>query len=59
MKKINKKYIIPVAVASLSWLGYGCSDFEYINTNPDATTTATPAMLATGQLWKEIGRAHV
>lgn len=53
MKKINK-YILSVAVIASSWLGYGCNDFDYINTNPDATTSATPAMIATGQLWKAL-----
>ena len=53
MKRINK-YLLPVVVTAISWLGYGCNDFEYINTNPDATTTSTPAMLATGQLWKAL-----
>lgn len=53
MKKINK-YILSVAVIASSWLGYGCNDFDYVNTNPDATTSATPAMLLTGQLWKSL-----
>ena len=28
----------------------GCDDFETVNTNPDASTTVTSAMLATGLL---------
>jgi hypothetical protein len=31
-------------------LASSCSDFTELNTNPDATTVVTPAMLATGQL---------
>ena len=31
-------------------MAYSCSGFDEINTNPDSATTATPGMLATGQL---------
>ncbi len=31
-------------------MAYSCDGFDAINTNPDAATTATPGMLATGQL---------
>lgn len=50
---VIKQHILSVAVglAGCSLLA-ACSNFEEINTNPDATTSVTPAMLATPQLYK-------
>lgn len=44
MKTFSKKYIV-FALTFLSLVG--CSDFEEINTNPDAAVNASSAMLAT------------
>lgn len=46
MKKI---YYIISAIISLTIVS-SCSNFEELNTNPDAATTVTPEMLATGVL---------
>jgi hypothetical protein len=43
MKKNILKYILPVLIL----VGSSCADFEEINTNPNATTQVTSAMLAT------------
>jgi hypothetical protein len=47
MKKIYNR--CKIAVLSICILFAGC-DFDEINTNPDAPVTATPGMLATGQI---------
>lgn len=49
MKKI-KSYINQFLLAVCVCIAYSCNGFDGINTNPDAATTATPSMLATGQL---------
>jgi hypothetical protein len=47
MKRFFNKYIL--VILSLSIVFAGC-DFDEINTNPDAPTTATPGMLAAAQI---------
>ncbi|MDR1601030.1 MAG: SusD/RagB family nutrient-binding outer membrane lipoprotein [Tannerella sp.] len=54
MKRIYQ-YIIMYMLAVM--LSAGCSDFDAINTNPDAPLTATPGMLATGQIKNAVGRS--
>ena len=49
MKKI-KSYINCCLLVVIICMTYSCSRFDEINTNPDSATTATPGMLATGQL---------
>ncbi len=49
MKKI-KSYINHFLLIVYACMAYSCDGFDAINTNPDAATTATPGMLATGQL---------
>ena len=49
MKRI-KSYISYCLLAAIICMAYSCSGFDEINTNPDSATTATPGMLATGQL---------
>lgn len=41
-----KRFII--AALCFSMMFYGCSDFEELNTNPNATEKVTPGLLATG-----------
>lgn len=54
--KRTYQYIITGAIAVM--LSAGCSNFDEINTNPDAPVTATPGMLATGQIKNAIGRSN-
>lgn len=49
MKKI-KSYINYCLLVVIICMAYSCNGFDEINTNPDSATTATPGMLATGQL---------
>lgn len=49
MKKM-KSYINRILWVVCICVAYGCNGFDEINTNPDSATTATPGMLATGQL---------
>lgn len=49
MKRI-KSYINHFLLIAGACMAFSCNGFDDINTNPDAATTATPGMLATGQL---------
>jgi len=44
MKRLLTKYTL---IGGLALASFGCSDFEQINTNPNAATAVTPEMLAT------------
>lgn len=44
MKRLLTKYTL---LGGLALASFGCSDFEKINTNPNAATSVTPEMLAT------------
>lgn len=53
MNKIYR-YITLGALAVAMLLPQGCSKFDELNTDPDATTTATPGMLLTAQLYSAL-----
>lgn len=45
-----KKYVLPIFLWTLIVLSGGCSNFDHLNTDPNAPSTVDPAMIATNLL---------